>query len=528
MIGQVLTYGVNLTGNMSAKSRADAQSLKALQGQLRGAKLTLAEYQEQMNRAKASGDAGAYTKYAGLVGDAKRQVFDLNHAIEGSRDAMNAGSASAGGLGSALGIVTAAAAAEAAALYGVVKVIDSLIGKALEVTSVNRRLAATFEALGQQGPGSGKKTLAFLDDLSARLPQSREQLATWTKEIESLGVTDLGQIRHEVLALSSAQAIMGDEGAASYQKIAERVRIAVEEHKGLKLADKQLKALYATGLNITEVASAMGLSTQELGAQLKAGTVDAQRFGNTLSDTLIRKGKGPLEAMSMDIGTLKQKAGEAFGHLFDDVDATPLLRPLQDGIALLGQGTVSGKTMKGAITDALNAIIRGLGRAMTVTEIYFGRLEIWSLQAGVTLEKVEHAVLRIGSAFAGIGKALGAAGLAAIPGVGGLAAGVAAAGAGRSFGNAVAPGNAGGGLVSRPAPGEYMASVQPGEMILPRRLTRELQAGNDNGGGPTVNHYHFDNLQLTVQGEKGVTDATKLSATGLSTMLERLQLAGGR
>ena len=73
-----------------------------------------------------------------------------------------------------------------------------------------------------------------------------------------------------------------------------------------------------------------------------------------------------------------------------------------------------------------------------------------------------------------------------------------------------------------------MASVQPGEMILPRRLTRELQAGNDNGGGPTVNHYHFDNLQLTVQGEKGVTDATKLSATGLSTMLERLQLAGGR
>ena len=168
-----------------------------------------------------------------------------------------------------------------------ISAIESLVEQAMEATEVNKRLSATFEALGAQGPGSGGKTLAFLNDLSSKLPQSRAQLAEWAKAYEAMGVTDLGELRGQIKATASAQAIMGDEGASAYQHIAERIRVAVEEHKGLKLADKQLKTLYQSGLNVTEVAAAMGLSTaQALAAQLKAGTVDAAKFGAVLQKRL--------------------------------------------------------------------------------------------------------------------------------------------------------------------------------------------------------------------------------------------------
>ena len=59
---------------------------------------------------------------------------------------------------------------------------------------------------------------------------------------------------------------------------------------------------------MTEVAKAMGLSTQQLAGQLKAGTIDAQKFGDALSSTLIAKGKGPLEEAGNSLGVILAKA----------------------------------------------------------------------------------------------------------------------------------------------------------------------------------------------------------------------------
>jgi hypothetical protein len=103
-------------------------------------------------------------------------------------------------------------------------------------------------------------------------------------------------------------------------------------------------------------------------------------------------------------------------------------------------------------------------------------------------------------------------------------------------GKTSAPAHAEGGIVGKPAAGEYFASVAPGEMILPQRQARELmgagigpggretmQAANTNGGGVQIGTLH-----LTIQAPNGVTDATSISATGLSLALERYQLASGR
>ena len=536
---------MSLTDGVSPSAKAASANLRKLHGDLKETKSTLSEAAsgffhviepaETARHALEGLSAGFREVSSSLAsGEMRGVISGMTESLAGLAQAADL---IVPGLGQAAAAVIKM---EGAIIGGAVGALQEMIEKSWEVPPrPTNRSRAPFEALGAQGPGSGGKTLAFLDDLSSKLPQSRAQLAGWAKAYEAMGVTDLGELRGQIKATASAQAIMGDEGASAYQQLAERIRVAVEEHKGLKFADKQLKTLYQSGLNVTEVAAAMGLSTQALAAQLKAGTVDAAKFGAVLQNTLITKGKGPLEVMGDELGTLKIKASENISHLFDDVDTTPLTDGLRSIVDLFGQGTASGKTLKAAMTDALNAIIKGIGRTIWQAEMFFGMLEIWALKSGLTLAKVEAVVKRIGNAFAAVGKGTLALGAGMIPGAGPVAQAALGLSSGTSAAKAIAPGHADGGLIPKqatghadggiipkPAPGESFISAAPGEMILPKRLTETLMAGG--GGGETTNHYHFDGLQLTIQAPQGVTDATAVSATGLSVALERLQLGSGR
>jgi hypothetical protein len=572
MIVGELRYAISLLDGISAPSKQAALNVRKLQGELRTAKLQLSEYQGQLTRAKALGDVEGYRKYSALVADSRRQVFDLSQAVEDSGASMTKAGAAAGSLSFGLGAVAAGAALGAGAIYGVVRATESLLEKALEVTETNRRLSASFEALG--GAGAGTKTLAFVDDLAQRLPQSRKEIAGWVSQFQALGITDLGQIREQVLATASAQAItfaQGGQGAEVYTKLAERIHVAVEEHKGLKLADRQLKQLYEAGLNVTEVAAAYGRETRQAGfsveklaAELKGGTINAQAFGNALSATLVQKGQGPLRAMGDEFGTLKLKAAESLAHLFDDVDTTPLTDGIRSWLDLLGQGTASGKSLKAGMTDAINAIIKGVARTGWEAEIFFGRLEIWALQAGVTLAGVERVVGRIAAGFGSVissttaiaGAAVDVSGLPSLArNVATLAAPSAPASPAKAhadggivtgttasaplattvsiagLGPRRAPANAEGGIVTSPASGEAFASVAPGEMIVPQRIVRQIQSdsrGPSASPAPQETHFHIDRLELSIDAPAGVTDATAVSASGIAVALERLQLSSGR
>ena len=329
---------------------------------------------------------------------------------------------------------------------------------------------------------------------------------------------------------------MGDEGAEAYKKIAERVRVAVEEHRGLKLAEKSLKGLYEAGVNVTEIARKLGMSTQQLAAGLKAGTVDAQAFGNALSTTLVQKGKGPLDAMGDSLTTLEAKASETWRHLFDGIDPAPIVDALKSVIRLGDQGSPSGKNLKDGIQAGVQGVINFLGRMITEAEVFFLRLELYAVQNKPYL-------LGIAGAFETIAKDIVAATAAlgtlisyipslktmqlALSGItGGLiaptnsSAGALAAGAGgQGLGSGgvkslTSPAHADGGIVGRPAPNEIFASVKPGERIVP-----EGQSGSG---------VHVDRLEIHITAPNGVTDAHAMSVTGLSLALERLQLAGGR
>jgi hypothetical protein len=587
-VADSLRFSIRLEDFVSTGAVQAAKSLEGLQTSLKNAKSELSGYQAQLTRAKALGDVEGYRKYSALVDQSRRNVFDLAQAAEGAKGSI-------GGLGSALnvsagglvGLAAGAVIAEVAVVGAFVAISAEAVKTALDVVSTNNRMVATFEALGAQGEGSGKKTLAFLDGLAAKLPQTREQLAGWTKQLEAMGVTDIGQLRQQVLATASAQAIMGDSGAEAYHRLETRIQLAAEAHKGLKLeGDRSLKSLYEAGVNVTDVAGRMHMSVQNLEAGLKTGTVNATAFGNALSASLVEKGRGPLRAMGEELGTIGTKALETFHHLFDGVDIRPLTDALRSVVMLGAAGEPTGASLKGGVTLGVNGIIKAVADGVTKLEIFFLTIELAALSVELKLRPVIRALESIGVLSKSLpesGVSLGNSknkepsaidrvvaavdiGVGTIPGLG--AAYSAARLAGHFLGEGLSLGldasvnqarDAGDKAAGAAVMGmrERLQVKSPsrvafaiganvsegfslglGGSALPERSARRVSgqalAGFGAGSmmqrkGAAMSSGHTVSVgEVHVHAAGGVTDAKELTIVGLSTALERLQLASGR
>jgi hypothetical protein len=575
-VADVAKFAILLEDLLSPGAKQAKASIVSLSNELTTAKGKLAGYQSQLALSKELGDIAGHRKYSALVGESKRGIFDLTQRLESAQSTMGASAVEAEGLAASLGLVAAGAAAAVAGLA----LVGAGVMKALKEANEQQLMIARFEALGTR-KGAGAETLAMLDQLGAKLPQSEAQLVGWTKQLQAMGITDLSQIRSELVSIASAQAVMGDEGAAAYMKIQERVRLAVEAHHGLKLAEKSLTALYKAGVNETEVAKRMGLTTAELGAKLKAGTIDAQKFGEALSAAVKEKGKGPLDVMMNSLESMAHKAYKAFGDLFEDVDTKPLTDALRNLINL--GDTPAGDGLKMGLTGALNAVIRMLGYTITEAEVFFLEFEVKALQAYIALKPLIGAVTKIGNVMGalsptpagGAGSEGGAgatvdkarlAGEAAFTGVVGPIAlipglmwdALAAIGNDRAQAIARASGVAAGEATIEgiregvQAHSPSVAAIKIGADIgaglgmgmdqspAPERAARTISANalggltarggllggapaNDGGNATTIGP-----ITIHITAPDGVTDAQELSIVGLSAALERYQIGSGR
>ena len=340
---------------------------------------------------------------AGLKGMASALAGgDAKGAIEGATEAL-------AGLAGLLDLVVPGLGQAAAAVVKLGGAFAGLVASgveaAVEVTAFNAQLESTFDAFGK-GEGAGERTIDMLDDVARTVPQSRTELAKWTREIEKMGVTDLGQVRNELLATASAQALLGEGGAEAFEKVSRKVNDAIQGHHALKIASKELTKTIGTNL-ASEVAGKLGMSLEKLEGGLKAGTVDAAQFGHALEETLIEKGAGPLDKMWMKSGAVTKKIKESFGELFSGVDTTPLTDAMRNVLALFDQTAPSGQAMKGAITDSFNGIIKSIGNAITEGEVWFLSMEVWALSMRLVLKPLIDTIHQIADAVDVAGKAAG-------------------------------------------------------------------------------------------------------------------------
>jgi hypothetical protein len=574
-VSDELKYSIRLEDGISPAARAASASLRETQKEM--GKLRLANGRFATEAQIAHWRANPGSKLGDMPG-----VPAASAAAEGL--AVSMGHAHGSSLLLTVGLIATAEAAirlgEGLADAGI-----EVIKFALEVTNTNKQLEATFTALSGS-PKAGKATLAMFNELSAMLPQSREQLAEWTKEFNAIGITDIEKVRAHLVATAGAAAIMGESGAAAYIKLEEKARLATETGHGLKLGERPLERLYQAGVNVTDMANKLGVSTKQLRYQLEAGTVNAARFGEALEMTLIEKGKGPLEAMMSSLEVMKRKGLETLGHLFDDIDTKPLTDAIQSVIDLGDQGEPSGQALKKGITGGLNGMMKELAHGITRAEVFFLKLELGAIRSGFSLQKLETDVKDLGSAAA----------TAAIPFVKLFEAGkwlfdhgvdlvgktafsiedsqanIAAKGAADQLTTpdkmpAQLPAHARGGLVTgivggraqvRAAAGEGLASIGPGERIMPARQSRMMGAGigasfgasigagmggRVMGGNPLAgltqamqgrdrgSHgagVSFGHFEQHVHAAAGVTDAHRISVYALAAALEHSQLHSGR
>ena len=145
----------------------------------------------------------------------------------------------------------------------------------------------------------------------------------------------------------------GAEAAAKTESVFKTIAMAEQTGKKLKDAGRLLKD---TGVTAAEVAAKLGVPVDKLNADIKAGSVNAKQFGDAMSEALIEKGKGPLEAMNGSLGVMKTKLVGAFMGMFSNVDVKPFL----DEMKLVSDELrkAMGGSGKSAITAFFNVVFR--------------------------------------------------------------------------------------------------------------------------------------------------------------------------
>lgn len=409
-MSDAIHFDIELGDLISGPAHKAAKAVDDLSSEFDKAKGKLSFLEQQLKLADKLGDIAGHEKYAAAVAHGSQRVFELGDALGQAKDkAKPAASALEQIAEKAPGLAKVAIAVAAVAVAFATVAIE--IGKAgvetaLEVTAMNASLEATFQALGK-GPDAGKKTIEMVDDVARALPQSRDELAKWTREIMKMGVTDLGAIRQELLATASAQAILGEGGDAAFGKISRKVHDAIDGHHKLTISGKELTRTIGTNL-ADAIAVKMGMSLERLEQQLKAGTVDATKFGNAMEETFIERGGGGLDAMWMNTGRIVAKLKHSFGELFSDVDTKPLTDAMRGLLELFDQAQPSGEGMKTTFTSVFNSLVKDIAWAIVEGEVMFLELEVFALSTKLAFKPLLEIIKDIGAALNFVGTAIGA------------------------------------------------------------------------------------------------------------------------
>ena len=592
-MSDALHFDVELGDLVSGPAHKAAQAVDDLSNEMEKAKGKLAFFEGQLKLADKLGDVAGHDKYSAAVQQSTQKVFDLGNALGDAKDQMGGASAGLEEFGAAAGPAGTAVLALAAAVTVVIGTLYELgkagIETALEVVGFNTKMDATFQALGK-GPAAGEQTLGMLDEMSNKLPQTREEFAKWTREIQKMGVTDVDKVRQELLATASAQALLGDAGDAAYTKISRKVNDAIEGHHKLTITSKELTRTIGTNL-ADAIATKMGMSLEDLEKKLKAGTVDAAKFGDAMETTFIEKGSGALGAMWMQAGAITGKLKEQFKELFSGVDVSPLTDAMRGLLELFDQANPSGQVMKATFTDVFNSLVKGISWAIVEGEVLFLELEVLALSAELQLRPVVATIQKIGEAarvvtepirglkaafdyftadekpppgaepapvaaaklnpIEGLASALDApsndvgvaVGQGIVKGMVSMMGAVDAAG--QDLGGAAVKGAKTGAGAHSPSVFaiEIGGNISEGLALgmvnspMPAAAGRQISgsalggASKAIGGTPANGNgggMNISGLTIHITAPQGVTDATALSASALVIAVERLQLASGR
>ncbi len=338
--------------------------------------------------AMAVGKETISAAFAGIGNAAKSLAQgDVKGAVQGLTDSV-AGMAKmldlvVPGLGQAVAAVVQIAGGLVAISAGLIK---SGIEFAISSNESKQAMLGLFDAMGG-GLVTGAQTEEMIDGLKSKFGIAKDSLIGYTSSLMAMGRTDLGQLEGDLLALSSAAALVkgGDQALLGFVK---KIDMAVESGGKLKIATKQLATLSATGANVGDVAKVMGVSVESLTKGLAEGTVDAAKFGEALNTAIVKKGQGPLERMGASSANLKKLLDEAWGDLFEDIDVAPFMKEVKELFEIFGQGKSSGAALKSGIGGFFKEVLATATKVVPMVKHFLLDLVIYGLKAYIALKPI--------------------------------------------------------------------------------------------------------------------------------------------
>jgi len=282
-----------------------------------------------------------------------------------------------------LGVAKAAAAAAAA--IGIVVLAG--VTMAIEASEARAKMVSLFDVLGE-GKISGLETVAMMDKLGDSIGQTKAQLAPMVQTFLTLGITGKDQLEGLTRAAASAGA-MADGGAEKFATFFGQVNAAAETGSKLSIPFKKLeKQLAGVGLNIGDLAKQMGISQGALTKGLKAGTIDASKFGDALQSAASDKGAGALAQQGRSLTNVWGKFQENIMRMFESIDVGPFLDQVKDLFDIFGQGKASGQALTVGIGGFFKQVFALATKVVPYIKRFLLDVVIYGLKSYIALRPI--------------------------------------------------------------------------------------------------------------------------------------------
>lgn len=256
----------------------------------------------------------------------------------------------------------AAAFAVAAALLAIAAAAVVAAAAVAKYALAAADAARSSRLLSDAATGSvagGKELEAVVSELTSAIPQNREQIAGWARDLNLAGLAGR-DMQRTLIAMGTVSAAVGDQAAGKIKGIAEASRTAQRFILGARDRFGEFASLQGTGIKAADiyaaVARSMKTSIPEAARMVNAGIVPLKKGLAALEDAAQTK-FGPIVARQMmSLSVLGKKLSENFTALFADVDIEPFLAGLKSIVDLFDQNTVMGYALKTVLGEAFTWI----------------------------------------------------------------------------------------------------------------------------------------------------------------------------
>ncbi len=405
----VIKHDIVLNDKVSGPAKSASAAVSETAKQFTVLTKALSSAQDRMTKASATGNIKAFQ-------GAKADVTSLKAALSLLPPPAAKAEAATAALGSAAqstGSSSAGLQAELAELTGGLSIVAEaagavvlgfgalvIAGAAFAIKSSEAKNAAIslYNALGQ-GKITGEAVDDMLDGLRASTGLTKDSLGPMTEAFLRMGITGEDALKGLTVAAASAEAL-GKGGAAAFTKLYQQADTAAETGSKLSIPYKKLEAqLIATGLNVDDLASQMGMSGAKLTAGLKAGTVDARKFGDALQDAVTKKGVGPMATLANSSANLGKLLQEYLGDLFEDLgkDIAPFMGEVKSLFSILdSKANPSGQALKSGIGAFFKQVFASATVVVPMVKHFLLDVIIYGLKAYIALKPIVAAIIGIG------------------------------------------------------------------------------------------------------------------------------------